>query len=273
MTGIDGTGIDGTGTDGTGTDGQVTSEDAVRAPLTLELLADLHAGVFDERVAAQLHRRAAADSRAREVLAALDATVADLSALPQQRIPAIPDAVAARLDAAVAAEMQRAVPPSAAPPPPVADLPARRSRRTGWVGLAILGAAAVATGVVALSGLQLETTGTPQANDVLGSATGVRSPEPLTLSRTNLGGALDQALKARDYGPLAQPQLLRNCLAANGVSGGGEPLGALEVTLDGRPGVLLVLPTGRIAQVRLLVVGPNCGPDDPSHLADYVVGR
>ncbi|MGH4025042.1 MAG: hypothetical protein ACRDRV_10715 [Pseudonocardiaceae bacterium] len=270
------TGMDGTGTDGTGTDGQIASEDPARVPLTLELLADLHAGVFDERVAVQLHRRAAADARAREILAALDATVADLSALPQQRTPPIPDAVATRLDGAVAAELQRAAPPPAAPPPPVDDLSARRSRRTGragWAGLAILAAAAAATGVVALSGLQLETTGTPQANDALGSATGVRSPEPLTLTRTNLGGAVDQALKARDYGPLAQPQLLRNCLAANGVPGGGEPLGALEVTLDGRPGVLLVLPTGRIAQVRLLVVGPDCGPDDPSHMADYVVGR
>ncbi|HEX2298105.1 MAG TPA: hypothetical protein VHH34_06240 [Pseudonocardiaceae bacterium] len=269
MSGTHGSGTNGTGIEGTGPEDRLTSEDPAQAPLTLQLLADLHAGVFDERVAAQLHRRAAADSRAREILAALDATVADLNALPQQHTPPIPDAVAARLDAAVAAEMQRA------PTPAPADLSARRSRRTGragWAGLAIL-AAAAATGVVALSGLRLETAGTPQANDALGSATGVRSPEPFTLTRTNLGGALDQALKARDYGPLAQPQLLRNCLAANGVSGGGQPLGALEVTLDGRPGVLLVLPTGRIAQVRLLVVGPDCGPDDPAHLADYVVGR
>lgn len=256
-----------TGADGTGSEGQVSSEGPMQAPLTLELLADLHAGVFDEQTAAQLHRRAAADSQAREILAALDATVADLRTLPQQRTPPMPDAVATRLDAAVAAEVQRAIPPA------VVGLSARRSRRAGWAGLAILTAAAVTTGVVALSGPQLETAGTPQAKDVLGSATGVRSPEPRALTRSNLGSALDQALRARDYGPLTPPQLLQNCLAANGVSGGGEPLGALEVTVDGRPGVLLVLPTGRIAQVRLLVVGPNCGPDNPSHLAEYLVGR
>src|SRR5262245_31062556 len=113
-----------TGTDGTGTDGRVTSEDPAQAPLTLELLADLHAGVFDERVSAQLYRRADADPRAREILAALDATVADLNALSQQRTAPIPDAVAGRLDAAVAAEMQRGA------PAPVADLSARRGRRT-----------------------------------------------------------------------------------------------------------------------------------------------
>lgn len=260
-----------TDTEGTGADGQVPSEGPAEAPLTLELLADLHAGVFDDHVAARLHRRAAADSRAREILAALDATVADLGALPQQRTPAIPDAVAARLDArldaAVAARLQRGGPAA------VTGLSARSARRARWAGLAILAAAAAATGVAALSGVQLETAGTPQAKEVVGRAPGVRSSEPLTLTRTNLGGALDQALKARDYGPLAPPQLLRNCLAANGVPGGGQPLGAIEVSLAGRPGVLLVLPTGRIAQVRLLVVGPNCGPGNPSHLAEYLVGR
>ena len=52
-----------TGTDGTGSDGRVTSEDPAQAPLTLELLADLHAVVFDERVSTQLYRRADADPR------------------------------------------------------------------------------------------------------------------------------------------------------------------------------------------------------------------
>lgn len=248
----------------TGTDRQVASGDPAEAPLTLELIADLHAGVFDEQVTAQLRLRVAADSQARTVLAALDATVADLGALPQQRTARMPEAVADRLDAALAAEAQSA---------PVAGLAARRHRRTGWMSVTVLAAAAAAVGVVALSGVQLETAGTPQADDALGSATGVKPTEPLALTRGNLGGALDQALKDPDYGPLSPHPMLQNCLAANGVAAAGEPLGALEVTLDGRRGVLLVLPTGRIAQVRLLVVGPDCGPDNPSHLADYLVGR
>lgn len=258
-----------TGPDGHGPEGPSAAGDPAQAPLTLELLADLHAGVFDEQVAARLRRRVAADPQAGTMLEALDDTVTELRALPGQRTARMPDAVAARLEAALAAEAQRAGATTAAAP---ATLTARRNRRT-WAGIAALAAAAAATGVVALSGLQWETAGTPRAGGVLGSATGIQPAEPLALTRSNLDGALNQALQAHDYGPLSTPQMLRNCLTANGVAPGGDPLGAVEVTLDGRPGVLLVLPTGQIARFRLLVVPPNCGPNNPSPLAEYVVGR
>jgi hypothetical protein len=228
--------------------------------------------VFEEQVAAQLRRRVAADAQARATLAALDATVADLGALPQQRSAPVPDAVADRLEAALAAEALLAGYPGE-PTQAVSPLAARRRRKAGWAGLTVLGAAAAATGVLALSGLQVETPGTPRAADALGSATVGRPAEPLALTRANLGDAMDQALTTRDYGPLSSPALLQNCLAANGMSPSGEPLGAREVTLDGQPGVLLVLPTGRIGQVRLLVVGPNCSLDTPSRMGEYVVGR
>lgn len=252
----------------TGSGGQVPPDDPVDAPLSLELLADLHAGVFDEPLAAQLRRRVAADSGASAVLAALDATVADLAALPHQQTVRIPDSVARRLDAALATER-------AASPALVADmtLEVRRRRRVGWAGVAIAAAAAAAIGVVALSGVQLDTAGTPLAGDALDTAIGIQSSEPLALTHGNLRDALGQALEARDYGPLSPPQRLRNCLTANGVAPGGAPLGALEVTQDGRRGVLLVLPTDRIEQVRLLVVGPNCGSGNPSRMADYLMIR
>jgi len=96
-------------------------------PFDLDVLADLHAGVYPEDVAAVLRARAAADPDARAVLA-LDATVADLHALPPVPIPA---SVAARLDAAVAAEqaartVARVVPVGSAPAgiPPTAQHPA-----------------------------------------------------------------------------------------------------------------------------------------------------
>lgn len=275
----------------TGTEGQPPARDPVDEPLTLDLLADLHAGMFDEQVTAELRRRVAADSRASTMLAALDATVAGLAALPQQRTPRMPDDVANRLDAALDAEarrMNRPADPPAQPgwpndgavtavqealPSSVAELAARRRRRTGWAGLGTLAAAAAAVGVLALSGIQWEITGTPRASDAFSSATGVQPAEPLALTRSNLDDALSQALRARDYGPLSPPQVLRNCLRANDVATGSEPLGALKVTLDGKHGVLLVLPTDRSAQVELLVVGPDCGPRNPSTMAEYVLHR
>ena len=224
--------------------------------LPLDLLADLHAEVLDEQAAAGLRTRVTADPRAREVLAALDATLADLRNLPT---PAIPGRVASRLDAALAAEIHaaRAFRPAA----PVVDL-TRRRRRTAWGGLLVAVAAAVVVGVVALGTGPLETAGSPRAER-----------PALALSGGELGNGLDDALGALDFGPLSRPAALRACLDANGVPPGGAPLGAREVTLDGRPGVLLVLPTGEIARFRLLVVGPGCGPGNPSLLADDIVGR
>jgi hypothetical protein len=222
--------------------------------LPLHLLADLHAEVLDERVAAGLRNQVATDPRAREVLAALDATLADLRNLPA---PAIPGHVAARLDAALAAEAR-----AARPAAPVADLATRR-RRTVWGGVGLVAAAAaVVVGIVALGAGPLETAGSPR----------VERPA-LALSGGELGDGLDDALGAVDFGPLSQPAALRACLAANGISQVGAPLGAREVTLDGRPGVLLVLPTGEIARFRLLVVGPGCRPGNPGLLADAIVGR
>jgi len=220
--------------------------------LPLDLLADLHAGVLDEQLAAGLRAQVRTDPRAREVLAALDATLADLRALPA---PVIPGDVAARLDPTLAAAVR--------PEAPVADLASRR-RRTGWggIGLLVAAAAAAVVGVVALGAGPLETAGSPRAER-----------PALALSGSDVGDGLDDALGAVDLGPLSQPAALRACLDANGIPPLGEPLGAREVTLDGRPGVLLVLPTGEIAQFRLLVVGPSCGPGTPSLLADDIVGR
>ncbi|MGH3937250.1 MAG: hypothetical protein ACRDTG_01230 [Pseudonocardiaceae bacterium] len=265
----------------TGTDVSGSPGDPSQAPLTLELLADLHAGVFDEPLATQLHRRVAADSRAAAVLTALDATVAEVATLPHQRTASIPEGVARRLNTALAAERAGTGPPldadwaSAASPALVADMTSavRKRRRAGWAGVAILAVAAAATGVVALSGVMPDSTGAPLPENALDSAIGIQAAEPQVLPDGNpasLHNALDQALQAQDYGPLASPERLRSCLTAHG---GDAPLGALQVTYAGRRGVLLVLPTDRPAQLRLLVVGPNCNPADPSRIADHFLTR
>lgn len=229
--------------------------------------------------------------RSLELLAALDATVADLNALPTRCPARMPDAVAQRLDAALAAEAlatetlvdeaQRADRPLAdparaahrrvAPREPVITPVARRRLRARWIGAGVLAAAVMG---VAVSGVMsgVLTGSTPRAGDALGAAA-VSPPAPLALSSSDLGGALNHALGARDYGPLSRPDALRRCLDANNVPVRDEPLGAREVTLDGRRGVLLVLPTTQTTQFRLLVVGPNCAPGNPAQLANHVAVR
>lgn len=70
----------------------------------LDTLADLHADVLDASTAATLREHIASCSDCAAVLAALDATVTSLGSLPPVQLPT---GVAARIDAALAAEAGR----------------------------------------------------------------------------------------------------------------------------------------------------------------------
>ena len=74
-------------------------------PWSIDVLADLQAGVYSDEVSAQLRSQIADDQEAKAILAALDSTVDDLSLLPEMRMP---ERFALRLDAAIAAEATRA---------------------------------------------------------------------------------------------------------------------------------------------------------------------
>src|SRR4051812_1376286 len=108
-------------------------------PWSVDLLADLHAGVLDAETEAALRPRVESDPDALAVLAALDATLADLSSLPP--IP-MPRDVAERIDAAIAAEARGARPPVVS----LNDARKRKNKRLGW-GASVLVAAAAAVGV------------------------------------------------------------------------------------------------------------------------------
>ncbi|MGH3982837.1 MAG: hypothetical protein ACRDST_09205 [Pseudonocardiaceae bacterium] len=268
-----------TGTDGPIRPGDPPQRSAARSPeWSLDLLADLHAGALTEQEATPLRARTITDPQARTVLAALDATVAELAALPTGGPARIPDAVTQRLDAALAAEVQRADPahlPDRArtgryrAARQLASRPAgRRHLRARWVAAGVLAAAVIG---VAVSGVMIGvmTGGTPRAGDALGAAA-VSPPTPLVLSSGDLSGALSHALGVRNYGPLSRPEALQGCLDANDVPARDKPLGAREVTLDGRRGVILVLPTAQTTLFRMLVVDPGCRPGNPARMADAV---
>ena len=70
----------------------------------VDTLADYQAGVLDEQTAAEIAAHVAADPRCQQVLAALDATVAQLRSMPPVTMP---DDVVQRIHAALAAEAGR----------------------------------------------------------------------------------------------------------------------------------------------------------------------
>ncbi|MGW6930131.1 hypothetical protein ACWGE0_08655 [Lentzea sp. NPDC054927] len=234
-------------------------------PWSVDLIADLHAGVLPPEVAAQLRPRVEADADAREILQALDATLEDLHALPS--IP-MPDDVAARIDAALAAEAR----PGLAPVVSLNEARKRRNRRLG-LGGGVLVAAAAAFGIVlAVSpgGKQANTPG----DAAPAPTTSAANQAPLALKRDELGTAVGEVLKAQNYGPLETPDRLAGCLQGGGITSSGNPLGISPINLEGKDAVMAILPAG-LGKYRLVVLDPaTCGPDKPEGvLADTTVGQ
>ncbi|WP_326567362.1 hypothetical protein VSH64_36830 [Amycolatopsis rhabdoformis] len=253
----------------------------VGPPWSVDVLADLHAGVLDEHEAAQLWPRVQADPEARAIIEALEATTVDLAALAHEPAPPMPAEFAARIDQALAAEAaSRQVAPfpaaAGAPAPaepgvaPVVDLAAarkRRNKRLGW-GAGILTAAAAAIVALAIT--------VPGTSSEPGTA-GVAAPAPAGPSVGSDGSGaealLGGAMGVRDFGPLQDEQRLDACVSAAGLDPNVRPEGIRPVTVDGKPGVLVIYTTGQLAQFRLVAFGADCGPGHANVLFDKVVGK
>ncbi|MEJ2858750.1 MULTISPECIES: anti-sigma factor family protein [unclassified Saccharothrix] len=231
-------------------------------PWSVDLLADLHAGVLDPQTEAELRAAVAHDPEAQDVLAALDATVADLRDLPS--IP-MPRAVADRIDAALAEEFRRAGASPAQAPAPVVDLAARRRKKQlGW-GAGLLAAAAVAVGVVVVT-----TQGTPASNpggNVAQPTSNANTPatqRPLAVKGNDFGPVFGDVLKAQNYGPLENQEKLAGCLQGANIAS-SKPLGVSPITLDDKDAVMAILPGGKPGAFKIVVLDPDtCGPDNPN---------
>jgi hypothetical protein len=225
-----------------------------------------------------------------ELFAALERTRADLASTPA---PPVPEGFASRMQAALAAERAAGGTPVPDRTPPRADAPVSPGRRPGRVrtrppgrrdrpgpgsrGRRALVGGLVALGVVAavVAGLAVgtRTPGAPAPTAAPPATTPpVGAANPVPVSGADPVRALRSGLGARDPGPLSDPARLGSCLVAHGLPADTVPLGSRQVLVDGVPGTLLVLPTGRAARFRLLAVGPTCAPGSPSTLVDLTVG-
>ncbi len=192
-----------------------------------------------------MNARASDPDDAVDDLAALAATRAELAALPE---PEVPPAVAARWEAALAAERDRAR--------PAADelLPTPRRRRLR--PRVVLAVSAVAAAVVAAVVL-----GAPRP-----------APPVITVSGVDLVTVATSAVGVVDVGDLGDPARREACLRAVLPDAARERLlGGRRVILDGRPGVLLVLATGARGVLHVVTVDPGCGPAGGTLLAQLTV--
>lgn len=249
-------------------------------PWSVDLLADLHAGVLDREQSARLWPQVKADPAARAILDALESVRTDLGDLGAAPVAPMPAHFAARLDAALDAEARRApggggVAVAPLPPQPglapVVDLDAarrKRNRMAAWAG-GLLTAAAAAV-AISIAVVPTSTTGVPKA--AMPPSEQTQNPEaqpPLAASSSDLGGAIGKVGTTKDYGDLGDQAGLDRCLAANDVDPAeAQTIGVRPVTLDGKPGTMaILLVPGELGKFRVLVVEPDC-----SALADTVIG-
>lgn len=247
-------------------------------PWSVDLLADLHAGVLDPVEAERLRAQVDADPEARAVLQALDSVQAELGELNTAPVEPMPAQFAARLDAALAAEAQArwpqaptrtaTTPPAARPAAPSAGAPVvdlaaarkRRNRMAAW-GAGILTAAAAAAAFAFVALPDNTTDGSPSAE---GNRTTEQpegsAPSPNALSSDNLNEAIPMLTGKEDYGPLENEQGLYDCLEQNDRPV-ADVLGVSPVTFDGQEAVGALLGAGEGSepgQFRLVVVTPSC---------------
>jgi hypothetical protein len=243
-------------------------------PWSVDLLADLHAGVLDQAESERLWPQVNADPDARAVLEALDSVKVDLGHLGTAPAEPMPAQFAAKLDAALAAEARTRWPQSpvaipqqtAAPaqqPAPVTDLAAarkRRNRMAGW-GVGVLTAAAAAAAITFVALPDNTTSGTPDSAN--GSQNSEQSAQPpLALSSDNLNNAIGLLNGKKDYGPLKDEQGLRACLDQNEIPA-ADVVGVSPVTFDGQQAVGALFGAGEPGQpgrFRLVVVTEDCEP-------------
>jgi hypothetical protein len=239
-------------------------------PWSVDVLADLHAGVLDEEEASELWPRVNADPEARAVIDALEATAADLAGFASLPDPPVPQDVAGRIDTALA----RRDDSSGEPASNVVGIDAartRRRRRAGW-SAGILGAAAAVAAAVMIAvpnGSEPTTPGLAQPTQ----SAPVQGAGGPTLHSGDMNAAVGDINGVRDFGPLGTERRLDACLEANGIDPEVRPVGIRPITLDGEQAVAVLFTTGRIAQFRLVALAPDCGPANPGLLMDRTVGK
>jgi hypothetical protein len=231
-------------------------------PPTVELLADLQAGLLDDDAAARIRKRVREDPRAEQILRALNQVRRDIAAMGADPTSA-PD-VTARISAALRSAGETQPHPGAAHSARPRIRPARLAAVVAGVGAVL---AAIGVGTAALINAPEPAPSTPvTAEHITVSA----PPMTIPLSQAEILGLLN---RSPDYGPLSDPARRASCLGGLGYPASTQVLGARPIEINTRPGVLLVLPGGAPDDLAVFAVALNCSAADTGLLANTQVPR
>lgn len=230
-------------------------------PYSDDLLADLHAGALDDEIAERLWPLVRQDHDAMAVIDRLDAVQARLRTWGEApAVEPIPPDVAARLDATLRGLEQHGLEQRGDP---------HRDRR--MLAVAGVGAAAALAVVFALVfrgiGAADDTAVAPLASGASPSQSD-SSPGESALTPASLRAMVGDV----GLGPLSEDERLRGCLSANGFDPGSPVLGSREIRVGDSDAVAILLGGPQAPQITALVVGIQCGADDPATIQVEVLG-
>ncbi len=241
---------------------------AAEPQLTVELLADLQAGLLDDDTAARVRRQVRADPDAEATLRALHRVRSDVAALSAEAAdwdsaPDPPPAVIARISAALQSPIGGAA-HSARPH-------MRPARLLAAVAGACAAIAAIGLGTAALVNAP---TPTPSTQITAEHITVSTPPPAIPLSQAQL---LDLLNRDPDYGPpasaLNDPARRASCLTGLGYPASTRVLGAQPTDINARPGVVLLLPGDTPDTLTVFAVALNCSAADTGLLVSTQIPR
>ncbi len=242
---------------------------AAGPPLTVELLADLQAGLLNDQAAARVRKQVRADPEAEGMLRALNQVRRDVAAVGAgpASAPDAPPQVTARISAA----LRSADPSSSGSPGGGATHSARPHISPARIVAAVAGSAAVLAaigfGTAALLHAPGPTASTPTTAEHITVST---PPMVIPLSQDEIRGLLG---RSPDYGSLNDPVRRASCLSGLGYPASTQVLGARPIEINARPGILLVVPGDTPDNLGVYAVALNCSAADTGLLASTQVPR
>ena len=234
-------------------------------PLTAGLLADLQAGLLDDDAAAQVRRQVREDPEAAGVLRALNHVRSDVAAVGADpaSAPDTPPAVTARISAALRS--------ASGPATGGAAHSARPHMRPARLIAGVAGFSAVVAAIgFGTAALVNAPAPTPSSQITAEHITVSTPPMVIPLSQAQILGLLN---RSPDYGPLNDPARRASCLTGLGYPASTQVLGAQQIDINARPGVLLVLRGDTPDNLVVLAVALNCSAADTGLLASTQVPR
>lgn len=245
---------------------RLKTEATAKPPLTVELLADLQAGLLCDEDAVQVRKQVREDPQAQRILRALNQVRRDVAATGAVVVSDTSPDLTDRLF-----KLSKALRSVGSNESATAAHSVRPHTRPARVIAGIAGLCAVVAAIgLGTTTLVNVSEPTPSGPTTAGHITVSAPTTAIPLSEEQLLNLLN---RTPDYGPLGDPMRRTSCLSGLGYPASTPVLGAQPIDINARTGVVLVIPGDTPDTLAVVAVAPNCNAADTGLLASTLVPR